>query len=96
MKRVEALQREFVRLYGSAPERVFFAPGRVNLIGEHTDYNGGHVFPAALTFGTLVTVRLREDGRFRLTSLNLRTGWSWKGAMWSTGRKTAGPTSPRG
>jgi len=69
VKRVEALQREFVRLYGSAPERVFFAPGRVNLIGEHTDYNGGHVFPAALTFGTLVAVRLREDGRFRLASL---------------------------
>lgn len=69
MKSVEGLKQEFVRLYGADPERVFFAPGRVNLIGEHTDYNGGHVFPAALTFGTLVAVRLRKDGRFRLASL---------------------------
>ena len=68
MKRVEDLEREFGRLYGAEPERVFFAPGRVNLIGEHTDYNGGHVFPAALTFGTLVAVRARKDGRFRLAS----------------------------
>ncbi len=51
-----------------SPNGVFFAPGRVNLIGEHTDYNGGHVFPAALTFGTLVAVRARKDGRFRLAS----------------------------
>lgn len=68
MKRLEILEREFGRLYGAEPERVFFAPGRVNLIGEHTDYNGGHVFPAALTFGTLVAVRTRKDGRFRLAS----------------------------
>jgi galactokinase len=50
--------------------RLFFSPGRINLIGEHTDYNGGHVFPCAITYGTYGVVRKREDRTVRLYSLN--------------------------
>ncbi|MEW9677470.1 galactokinase [Lentibacillus sp. L22] len=49
---------------------LFFAPGRINLIGEHTDYNGGHVFPAAISFGTYALGSKRTDRRFRFYSLN--------------------------
>jgi galactokinase len=61
---------KFEHIFGSGKGkiRIFFAPGRVNLIGEHTDYNGGYVFPASLTYGTWAIVRLREDGVFRLAS----------------------------
>ncbi len=62
---------EFVKLFNSKPSAVYFAPGRVNLIGEHTDYNGGHVFPCALTIGTYAAVKKREDNKLRFYSINL-------------------------
>lgn len=70
---VQALKTEFLNLYGGTEHgiRVFHAPGRINLIGEHTDYNGGYVFPAALTFGTAMLIRPREDGDIHFASLNL-------------------------
>ena len=65
------LIQEFQKLYGAEGElRTYFAPGRVNLIGEHTDYNGGHVFPCALTLGTYAVVRDREDRWLRFYSMN--------------------------
>lgn len=67
----EKLMEKFVELYGGEGDiRTYFAPGRVNLIGEHTDYNGGHVFPCALTIGTYVIARKREDRKLRLFSVN--------------------------
>lgn len=65
---------KFKELYGDGGETsVYFAPGRVNLIGEHTDYNGGHVFPCALTIGTYAAVRKREDKVLRFYSMNFES-----------------------
>lgn len=67
----EQLIKKFEELFGAGGEiRSYFAPGRVNLIGEHTDYNGGHVFPCALTIGTYGIARAREDKKLRMYSLN--------------------------
>lgn len=67
----QKLVEKFTELFGSDGEiRTYFAPGRVNLIGEHTDYNGGHVFPCALTIGTYGVVRKREDRVLRFYSMN--------------------------
>ncbi|HZG76339.1 MAG TPA: galactokinase [Paenibacillus sp.] len=68
----QQLKDEFVKLYGGAADDIqtFHAPGRVNLIGEHTDYNGGYVFPAALTFGTAMLARPRDDRKLGLASTN--------------------------
>ncbi len=60
----------FKEIFGYDPEGVYFSPGRVNLIGEHTDYNGGHVFPCALTIGTYGAVALRDDKTVRMYSEN--------------------------
>ena len=67
----EKLIEKFHELFGEGGDiRLYFAPGRVNLIGEHTDYNGGHVFPCALTIGTYGVARKRADKRLRFYSLN--------------------------
>ena len=69
------IKEKFVELFGNEGEiKEYFAPGRVNLIGEHTDYNGGHVFPCALTIGTYAVAR---------------NDWSAYGIRW-TGRQKSG------
>ena len=65
------LMQKFYEIFGNEGDvRSYFAPGRVNLIGEHTDYNGGHVFPCALTIGTYGIARKREDNKIRFYSAN--------------------------
>ncbi len=67
----DTMLRKFAEIFGDAEGvQVYFAPGRVNLIGEHTDYNGGHVFPCALTIGTYGAVRKRLDRKLRFYSMN--------------------------
>ena len=67
----EKVKTKFEELFGNKGEiKEYFAPGRVNLIVEHTDYNGGHVFPCALTMGTYAVARKRNDNKLRLYSMN--------------------------
>ena len=65
------LAKQFETMYGPGEVKLYYCPGRVNLIGEHIDYNGGKVFPCALDFGTTLAVRLREDTTLRFASLNI-------------------------
>jgi len=64
------LRRQFINSFGKEPEAFFFAPGRVNLIGEHIDYNGGCVFPCALSLGTYAAASKSTDGKIRFYSVN--------------------------
>src|SRR6185312_11581997 len=64
------LQQEFKKLYNKDAGEAYFSPGRINLIGEHIDYNGGLVMPCAITFGTYLLISLNDDGVFRFRSLN--------------------------
>jgi len=66
----EALRKDFLAVFGQEAEQTFFSPGRINLIGEHTDYNGGHVFPAAISLGTYGAARKRDDQLLRFFSGN--------------------------
>ena len=68
------LVQKFQQMFGENGDiRTYFAPGRVNLIGEHTDYNGGHVFPCALTIGTYAVARKRDDDKIRFYSANFES-----------------------
>lgn len=67
---IKELKEEFIRLYGEGEIRTFTSPGRVNLIGEHIDYNGGYVLPCALDFGTYGCVRKRNDRKINFASTN--------------------------
>lgn len=69
--REQSLTRAYATRWGQAPDGVWAAPGRVNLIGEHTDYNDGFVMPFALTRSAMVAAGLREDDRIVVTSLDL-------------------------
>lgn len=70
-KMKELILKKFEEVFGDSKDaKAYFAPGRVNLIGEHTDYNGGHVFPCALTIGTYGVARKRTDNKLRFYSMN--------------------------
>ena len=70
---IQELKQEFIKYYGGDESgiRIFHSPGRVNLIGEHTDYNGGFVFPAALTMGTTIALRKNNENIIRLRATDL-------------------------
>ena len=78
----EKLLAEFSKIFGGDGQaELFFSPGRVNLIGEHTDYNGGPVFPCALTIGTYGAVRKRADRKLRLYSMNFSGTGIWETSL---------------
>ena len=68
---LDEMNEVFREKFGAAETHAYFSPGRVNLIGEHTDYNGGHVFPCAISLGTYALVAPRTDGISRLYSMNV-------------------------
>lgn len=72
MENLNNLKDQFKKIFTKDCESIFFSPGRVNLIGEHTDYNGGNVFPCALTIGTYGLVSKRDDKKCLVSSLNFQ------------------------
>ena len=78
----ENIVKRFKEVFGAEGDiRTFFAPGRVNLIGEHTDYNRGHVFPCALTIGTYAAVCRREDRKLRFYSMNFEASGVYESSL---------------
>ncbi len=87
---IAQLKQNFLELFNKDAQHIFFAPGRVNLIGEHIDYNGGLVMPCAITFGTYLLIAPNNERKFRFRSTNFdeiadisvqpaykKTGTSW-------------------
>jgi galactokinase len=70
MPRVKMIRNEFNKHYNCPPDQIFHAPGRVNLIGEHTDYNDGFVLPAAINFGTDIAAKLRTDREVNIMAID--------------------------
>ena len=68
--KINELKQEFSNIYHQEPTGCYFSPGRINLIGEHTDYNGGHVFPCAISLGIYGAASPRDDARFCFYSAN--------------------------
>lgn len=70
------LKNSFIQQFGGSSEglKIYFSPGRVNLIGEHTDYNNGYVLPCAITYGSYLLIRKRDDNRIRMASENFDYG----------------------
>ncbi len=85
-----ALEKEFIKRFGKSPEHIFFCPGRVNLIGEHIDYNGGQVMPCAISLGTLLAISRNKDKKLRfqclgfpeVAGLKLQSSYSKSGKEW--------------
>src|ERR1700743_1202674 len=84
------LSLEFKNIFNKEAENAYFSPGRVNLIGEHIDYNGGLVMPCAITFGTYVLAAANNEGVFRFRSLDfydkldipVQEGYLKRGESW--------------
>ncbi|WP_125760442.1 galactokinase [Companilactobacillus hulinensis] len=67
----ETLLSDYQNIFKSAADKLFFSPGRINLIGEHTDYNGGNVFPCAISIGTYAAYGARDDNKIQMYSANI-------------------------
>ena len=68
----QELKMNFKEVYQADPDVLYFSPGRVNLLGEHTDYNGGYVFPCAISLGTWGAIRKRDDRQLKFFSGNFK------------------------
>ena len=73
---IDQLKHAYEAAYHKPATDIFFAPGRVNLIGEHTDYNGGFVFPCALSFGTYILLSKNDEQKINFRSLNMEAIYS--------------------
>src|SRR6476660_7603111 len=86
----DAMIKEFSSQFGKTPEHIFFCPGRVNLIGEHIDYNGGEVMPCAISLGTYLAISKNKEKLLHFRCLNfpetadlhLQTSYSKSGKEW--------------